>query len=335
MAHNITNRDGVFSVRKPMWHSLGTVLSEYPTRQEAQQIAHPWEPITEPLYRKESGINPYDGSLYETYEPITEFVVNVRSDDGGMLGVVSSTYEPVDNSELYDIAEAIESGDPGAVKYETGGSLKGGAKVWLLLALAEPIKIIGDPNGETIPYYALQNSHDGSGAFRGQALATRIVCDNTSQLADMEAHTRGTEFMFRHTKNVKDRIEQAQQALEGWRVGLREWQLFNQHLIAQEVSEEGTQFFIEKFIPAPPPHLASDRVMTNVLEAQTTWNDILNGPTCADISHTAYGLVQASVEYAQHYRKARSEESRFKRAYLDRSTIISDAVELAQEAASV
>ena len=52
MSHNITERDGVFTVREPAWHRLGEVLPDYPSREQAQKIAHPWEPVSEPVYRK-------------------------------------------------------------------------------------------------------------------------------------------------------------------------------------------------------------------------------------------------------------------------------------------
>src|SRR5699024_236789 len=115
-------------------------------------------------------------------------------------------------------------GSAADVMVESGGSLKGGRLVWLLLRLKDPLVIEGDPRGATMAYYALQNSHDVSGAFRGQATSTRIVCANTSQMADMDARARGTECVFRHTRNVADRIEQARTALAGWRNALDDWQ---------------------------------------------------------------------------------------------------------------
>src|SRR3546814_7667054 len=45
--HEITSTDNMFSVREMPWHGLGKVLSEYPTREEAKSIAHPWEPRSE------------------------------------------------------------------------------------------------------------------------------------------------------------------------------------------------------------------------------------------------------------------------------------------------
>ncbi len=235
---------------------------------------------------------------------------------------------------MYDIAEALQ-GEGSEVRYETGGSLKGGRKVWLLLRFNESLRVAGRSGTETIPYYALQNAHDGSGAFRGQATMTCIVCDNTAQMADMDASVRGTEFVFRHTKNVRERIDEAKEALVGWRESVSAWQRLSEHLIGIPVTREQRTLFVHEFVPMPQETLISDRVRGNVAEARIRMLDIFDSPTQESIRDTALGLVQASIEYAQHYRKARSDETRFKRAYLDRSLLTAHAVEMAQEIARV
>lgn len=185
MNHHITETDRVFSTRVPMWHGLGEVWSEYPTIEEARERVLNWEPIPEPVYRKVPIITA-TGELTEIYTEVEGSKLVARSDNAAELGVVNTGFELVKNAEMFDIIDALEAGNRGnePIKLETGGSLKGGRKVFLLARLEEPIKVTGDPNGDTIQYYALQNSHDGSGAFRGQALNTRIVC-----------HERGTPIL--------------------------------------------------------------------------------------------------------------------------------------------
>jgi phage/plasmid-like protein (TIGR03299 family) len=334
MAHEITGNDQVFSVREPMWHGLGTVLTDYPSRADAQHFAHPWEPVAEPIYRRITEPQRY-GPPLQRYEEITGFYANARSDTNKIIGVNLDSFVTVDNNEMYDIAEVIEGEDSGSVMFETGGSLKGGAKVWLLLRLRDPIEIPGDPRGATIPYFALQNSHDGSGAFRGQAVTTRIVCANTSQMADIDAEIRGTEFVFRHTKNVQERIDQAREALAGWRLSIADWQEAQAQLISYKVTAWQREEFITRFIPMPPPHSISPIVEKNVNTARKQLKDIITGPTCEGIELTSYGLVQGAVEYLNHARRANSRESRFKRAYLDKNTVVSDAVTIAREVALV
>jgi len=330
MAHEITETDGVFSVRQEMWHGLGLVLTDYPTREAAQQLVHGWEPVAEPIYRKRYHEVPFGPPRVE-YEEIKGSYLNVRSDDDEPLGVVPSTFVTVTNGEMWDIAEIIEGQDKGSVQYETGGSLKGGRKVWLLLRLKEPLVVAGDPRGATIPYYSLQNAHDASGSFRGQATMTRIVCANTSQAADIESEARGTSFEFHHTKNIAVRVQQAREALAGWRVALQAWQEKSEAMAQEYVSLDQQAQFIRKFIPMPPPHATSDIVVANVETARLQLRSILDGPTCEGINHSTYGLVQASVEYLNHVRRATSNESRFKRAYLDKNEITRDAVRIARE----
>lgn len=350
MSHNITERDGIFTVREPAWHGLGVTLSDYPTRAEAQKLAHPWEPVTEPLYRKEPVIQPHvhtpecggedqvcdlRDDVFTEFVQVPDFVGVARSDDGAPLGVVGDGYEPVKNHTMYDIAEDIEGESRGDVQFETGGSLKGGRKVWLLIRLKEPLVVPGDRHGETIPYLALQNAHDGSGSFRGQATLTRIVCDNTAQMADLDATARGTQFTFRHTRSVHDRIEEARQALAGWRHSISEYQRLSEHLVATKVTQQEREEFLHRFIPDPPPHMASERVRVNVTQARDQWTAALCSVTCEGIENTAQGLLSASIEYAQHYRKALSRESRFKRAYLDDAQITRDAMTLLDEVCGI
>jgi phage/plasmid-like protein (TIGR03299 family) len=367
----MTSTDGFFTVRQSAWHGLGTVFQDYPSRATAQALAHPWEPEVRPIYRKVDIIQVPDGRMrfvvktvdgaikYESNTqqqavaflrdsgqpyvledlgvkvgereiPIEGWVANVRDDNDFTLGVVTKDYNLVQNSRLWDIAEALEnSGDD--VMFETGGSLRGGAQVWILVRLKEPITIPGDPRGETIPYFALQNSHDGTGAFRGQATMTRIVCSNTSRIADMDAKARGTEFTFRHSSRVEDRIEEARTALAGWRLAVQDAAEMQAHLIQRQVVDGGVPEFLRRFIPMPPPAMASERTEKNVQDARAQWRECYQGFTGEGIDGTAYGLVQASIEYQEWCRKAHSAESRFKRSFLTKNAIVSTAVALALE----
>lgn len=331
MAHNITERDAMFTVREPAWHGLGEVLPDYGTRAELQPLVHGWEPVTAPLFTAEPRIvREGTAQIGVDHQEVPGWKAVQRSDDSSVLGVVSDTYELVSNDEMWDVAEAIEGEARGEVMYETGGSLKGGAKVWLLVRLRDPLVLPGDEETGTIPYYALQNSHDGSGSFRGQATMTRIVCDNTAQMADLDARQRGTQFVFRHTSNVRDRIDEARQALAGWRESIEAYQRLAGHLAYEKITADQYRDFVERFIPSPPPSTATDRVMRNVEEAQAMWLGIYRGEANDRIRDTRWGLVQASVEYLNHARRAHTQESRFKRNYLDQDRLTQDAMKIAQ-----
>lgn len=337
MSHEITRSDGMFTVRLAAWHGLGTVFNDYPSRAEAQPIAHPWDVKEEPLFRKTHSVmtdddgNPIPGTETEGLEQVSGFKVNVRDDNDEALGVVSETFTNVTNSELWDVAEALE-GSGADVMFETGGSLKGGRSVWVLLRLQEPLIVKGDPHGATIPYYALQNSFDGSGAFRGQATMTRIVCANTARVADMDARARGTEFTFKHSKNVGERVEEARAALAQWRESLTAWQEQAEFLIDRKLQPLSASDFIDRFIPMPPESLITERVRNNVIRDRGKWMDAYNSVTGEGLKDTAYGLVQASVEFLEWGRRAFTSESRFQRSFLTKNDLVTYAVDLALEA---
>lgn len=335
MAHEITTRDGVFTVRKQAWHGLADVFDEYPTREEAQKLVHGWEPFDEPVYRRVSALNDEGTDIVDTYEEVEGFVLRTRSDDKSQLGVVSDTLAVVNNSELWDIAEVLEGQGAGEVQYETGGSLEGGKRVWLLVRMREPVEIKGDPRGLVIPYFALQNDHVGMGSFRGQAVMDRIVCANTARAADLFAEQEGTEFVFRHTAGIRERIDQAKEALLGWRSNVREYQIMMDHFTDTLISSDERNEFVNRFFPYPMDGIATDRVMTNIEKARETYLGYLNGVTCEGTSHTAAGLLNAAVEYLNHGRKAYSAETRFKRNLLTRQRLVSDATELIKEITTV
>ncbi|QGZ16790.1 hypothetical protein PBI_DEWDROP_143 [Microbacterium phage Dewdrop] len=330
MSHELTNSDGMFTVRQAAWHGLGTVFEDYPKREEAQKIAMPWEVKEEPLFRRVFHED-QNGETFEVMEEVEGWKANVRDDNELTLGVVPESYTNVTNNELWDIAEALESSG-GDVMFETGGSLKGGRAVWILLRLQEPLVVKGDPRGEVIPYYALQNTFDQSGAFRGQATTTRIVCMNTSKMADWDAQNRGTEFTFRHTANVGERIEQARVALADWRESLSRWQEQAEVLVQRKLEPLSAGEFLDRFIMMPPENLVTERVRNNVIRDRAKWMDAYNSVTGEGIKDTAYGLVQASIEFLEWGRRAFSNESRFQRSFLTREGLVARAIELSLEA---
>lgn len=343
MAHEITATDSTFSVREMPWMGLLDgqvhVLPDNPTRAEAQELVHPWEPLEVPVFARETAITP-EGVLTEQFVEIDGQKAIQRSDNGDTLGVVSDTYGVVTNTELWDVAEAV--GNIGVdIEIETGGSLDGGRKVWALLKLAEPFVVKGDPNGATMAYLALQNGHVANASFRAQAINTRIVCANTSAAADVEAKRNGYEFRFNHTSGVSARIEEAKAAVAMWREGVHVWHNAMEVLADTRVTAEQREEFVQRFQPMPPNHLITDRVRNNVETARQELRGVLNSPTCVDIQDNAFGLFQASVEWSQHVRKVKGKdersrmESHFKRHIMSDNGLRQSTLSLIREVAHV
>lgn len=308
-----------FFVNQPAWHGLGTVLSYYPGKEEGMRLAgHDWTAEERPVYTAHPLPDPIPGQgpLYGLPERVEGFKAIVRSDTQGLLNVAPDSYTIVQNGQCWDILELLVN-QPG-VKYETAGVLAEGRQLWALAKLDEPMTIPGD-DSETVPYFVVSWSHDGSGAVRAMGTSVRVVCSNTHQAAMYEASRRGTEFVFRHTKNVSARIDEARAAISGIRQETLEFVELARELATLPVSERGLRAFVTEFVPAPPEGTTSERVRNNIEEARSAVLEILNGANgtiTADMRGTAYGLLEAGVEYLDHARRARNAETKFRRSML-------------------
>ena len=87
-------------------------------------------------------------------------------------------------------------------------------------------------------------------------------------------------------------------------------------LLAIPITTKQRELFITEFIPMPPTGLVTDRVARNVEEARKALRLLFDSTTNAQIAGTAYGLVQASGEYLDHVRTARSWETRLNRTLI-------------------
>lgn len=339
MGHGITATDRTFSIREEPWMGLldgqVNVFEDYQSREDLQPLVHGWEPVVEPVYRKVPYITA-EGEMGERFEEVEEYKLGARSDNGATLGINGADFQHVSNAMLWDMAEAVEGLAKGSVRFETGGSLRGGRSVWLLVAMNEPLLFRGD-RSETIPYLNFQNAHDGRGSFRAQATMVRTVCKNTSIAADIDSQQRGTEYTFHHTKNVADRIEEAKVALAGWRESVENFKAQMDLLAMQEVTPAQVEWFIEKMIPLPTSGLVTERVANNVTEARGLLFNTLHSITNEGLEGTSLGLFNAAVEHHDYNLKAKSAETRFSRNFIraNKGGVKAHAFKFAMAAATV
>lgn len=291
-----------FSVRKPMWHGLGTVADQYPADwAEARAWAGLlWEPMT---------ITP-PPFMYNGIEiNLDEVRVILRDDTYGVLGVVTDEYEPVKNASMGDIVETILSA---GFKFETAGVLRNGKAVWALAYLDEPFKVAGD-DSETFPYLAILNDHTGNGACKAVFTDVRVVCWNTYSAA-LARSKAATSFTFRHVGGVNTRIDEAKEAMKGVRLEATEWQaaakdLFDTKLVNED---EALNHFLAQWEPTKYRELTkTERAagLTELPEASRAHTDrarkvfrgvYLDSVTVAAHRGTALGLVDTAAEFCDH-----------------------------------
>jgi phage/plasmid-like protein (TIGR03299 family) len=301
--------DTGFFVREPAWHGEGLVLPDYPGREEAMIFAgHDFTVIERPIQVVGN----------HTALDVTEWKALLKSGTTTVLNIVRDTYEVIQNEVAYDIAEALF--DAG-FQYETGITLDDGRICALTLKLDEPIVLPGD-DSTILPFGCLSWAHDGSAALKTRSGAIRQVCANTVTASEAEGKKLGTDFTFRHTKNVAGRIEEAKKAVKGARADFDIYRKVMEELGRIPVTPAQRDLFVSTIIGdrggvVSKSDTVSERVKQNLEGERAKINSLFFGPTIPEAHQlTGYGLHLAGVEYFDHLRAFRSQDSYVKRTLL-------------------
>ena len=205
MPHNLADIRGQTAMMyygEAPWHRLGTKLDHPATAEEAIRAASlDWEVAKKPLFISHGE---------KSHEVPDRFAV-VRQDQldqdekPAVLGIVGPEYTPWQNREAFAWFDPIVG--QGAAVYHTAGALGNGERVWILAKLPDKIQVIGDDIADK--YLLLSNSHDGGSSVQVKFTPIRVVCQNTLTMALSE----GRSIRIHHTKNLKERMAAARDAL--------------------------------------------------------------------------------------------------------------------------
>lgn len=329
-----------FFVRQPAWHGKGTVVQDYPGKLDAMKLAtHDHE-----IGVRELQIVGLDG----TVRPLSGWKALVRMDTDTVVSVMKSSYEVIQNHVPWDLIDSLFTA---GTKWDTAGILAGrydenrkevkGQVYWCLAYLDEPSTVTGD-NSPIYPYLAATWSHDGSQSMRIRGMQTRIVCANTHHAAMYGEDGTDLDINIRHIGDISKRIAAAKEALTMVR---RSQQVFLEtanELATLRVSDAGIEAFIEAIIPVPTAKIVTDRVRNNVENDREKVRRLFNQTSTPDrpstiapgIRNTAYGLVEAGVEYFDHVRRFNAADTYFSRNVMKTDKAKAHLIETAREIAT-
>lgn len=259
-----------------------------------------------------------------------------REDTGTILGSgVSNGFVPVQNDTLGELAVVLA--DNGAT-FWTAGSLYEGRKVFITMRLGDPYVIGTDERNVTVPFLTLVNSHDGTGSLNIQGCTFEVLCANTAKMAELFGEQSGNQFVWRHTANVMDHVEEAKKALAGFRQELDEVRQVEEDLYAMKVSRNDIELFLDAWKPTQPVEElgATKRVRGNVNKARSGWYDCwMDGNKLPeDQKFTALGIFRASTDWVDHVQGTRGEYGRAYRSLLAVNPLKAQAASLARQIAT-
>jgi phage/plasmid-like protein (TIGR03299 family) len=303
---------------RPAWHGLGTTFPrELMTAEEAlSEGGLDWPVVQAPLMADVDGLDVLTAGA--DILDVETHVANVRADRGTVLGVVGRRYEPVQNVDAFRFMDELVAGDRAQARYHTAGALYGGKTVFLTLALDREIRIGGDVDENLDPYLLLSNSHDGSGSFGVYSTAIRVACGNTQRLAIADSQL---SWRYRHTAGVTGKISKAREALGMAWTYLDELEALGNRLVDVKLTPaEFANRFVPVLVPIPPK--ATDRQVANVAAVRASIVAVHDGAdNLANVRGTAWGALQAVLEWEEHCSPARDSERRFERAILEPSPL--------------
>jgi len=202
MPANIAEIDGEAAVvlaREPAWHGLGTVVDHLMKAEEAFKLAQlDWTVEKRQLFNKVDDT---------TFNPIDAYGI-FRTTDSQLLGTCGKMYKPIQNSQGFELIDALLELADGGAYYETAGALGSGEIVWALARIPEQFRILGGEEHKL--FLMFMTRHDGNGSARCKLVDTRVVCQNTLSVAIGE---RGGEVRIAHFGKVDEKIAAAKKLM--------------------------------------------------------------------------------------------------------------------------
>lgn len=292
MSHGLEINDTMFSARKVPWHGIGTVVDEEKKAEEAIILAGlDWEVELVPAIAKGKGIHRATNAFFPMAEinGEMEFI-------GNATRVVSHKYELLQNREAFSFMDNLV--DQG-LSYETAGSLRNRAWVWMTAKLPDHIYVGGKGGDEVVVYLLLSNSHDGTKAVRVDVTPVRVVCQNTLNMAWSSSRR---SWSARHLGTIDGRIEEARDTLDLTFDYLADWKMQSEILLAEAFTDRQMVNLLDKLVDDGPRAAVEQRETIRVLfnESPTIKGTVAEG--------TRWGALNAVGEYFDHIRFAEADD---------------------------
>lgn len=287
------------------WHGLGNQLArKQPIEVWARQAGMNWQ-IEETPVCFMSGQTGTLGAIHS----FPEQKVLYRSDTKAPLSVVSNRYQTVQPREILEFYRDLT--EAGGFELETAGVLKDGRKLWALAKTGQQTVLKG---GDTVNgYLLLATACDCTLATTAQFTSVRVVCSNTLAvaLADGAGAVKVPHRTQFNPQAVKQQLGIAVSSWDSFMVRMRA-------LSERKVRPATAHDFFRRLLDMPTLANSEAKPQPNdrALRAiQALYDGKGMGADLPSASGTAWGLVNAVTQYADHERRARSADHRLDSAW--------------------
>lgn len=288
-----------YGAGQPAWWSLGTRIP--PLAKTTTEI------LTYAGLNFDVGIRPtpwltQDGEWNALPDSFTTYSTDPYTKKETPFGTVGKTYVPLPPREAFGVLDEIS----GYMPVETAGLWKGGRQMFVTCRAPEDLVL--DPSGiadKVRMYLQLNNSWSGESSLTGLLTPWRTVCKNTNRFAARDATGK---ISIRHTRNLRDRLEVARQALGLTRDYFAEFAAEETTLIGVPFRTAQVNALIDQVYGELPSDAkdAAKRADKKRRDAVHNWWEV----EVDRVGPTAYAAEQAITAYVDHDRSYRSLDKR-------------------------
>lgn len=330
MAHLIEN---MAYVGATPWHGLGNQLTQnQPIEVWAKQAGMDWQIESSNvsyMAQNQRGQN--------IILPFEEQRVLYRSDTHAPLSVVSQRYQEVQPLEILEFYRDLT--EQAGFELETAGVLKGGKKFWALAKTGQTSALKGKDvsNG----YILLATACDGTLATTAQFTSIRVVCNNTLAIAlKGQSSSAGVVKVPHSTKFDAEKVKQQLGiSVRAWDEHMYEMKQLSQRKVSQteaaayfdavfnntslsiaDQDDSIIQFYRDVATQAQsnPTAKAENKMEPNgraMSKVMSMFNGQGRGAELSSAKDSAYGLLCSITEFADHERRAMSQDHRLDSAW--------------------
>lgn len=209
--------------------------------------------------------------IRQSWEPLTTRAV-YRTDTGAKVGEVGSGYRNVQHVETFErlLNPFLVKG----AKIDTAGSLKGGARVWMMASTGRSDAVIVRKADDRVSkHFLVTMAHDGSLRVTFGPSAIRVVCRNT--LAASLAETN--KLRIKHTKGAEAALVEAERLIAAIDQDIEGVSEVFRALAGKSVTEKQIREFVDRVFP-PATRKASATPSPEIVARMDEWTDEPTSP---------------------------------------------------------
>ena len=284
------------------WHKEGTKLTEGLGIEDWQRESGlDWTVSKRPVI--------YQGAEGE-YPTFKDKFVLARDSDDRPFSVVSDRYKPVQPKQVIEFFRELTN--EFGMQLETAGSLCDGKRIWALAKMGEETyKVMGtDPVNA---YCMLATSYDLTLSTVAQFTSIRVVCNNTLQMS-MSNFTGRVSIPHRKEFDIAEVQEQMGLGASVWAAHQKTMET----LATIKLDTVKASSVLHKVYDITTETKKDDAAnITHVAKIIDLFGGKAIGSDIAGA--TGWGLVNATTEYLDQHRRARSTSNRFDSAWFGES----------------